>query len=240
MGSIFKSEPQHDVSAAIAAMEKILIPSDIINLDGYDPWYKPWAFIPHGAIRLHQKKLFGKTSNYRDTHTVLYFEPEKIFSVTTPRTRWETIEHNAKGRFTIYRYQPYQFDDTDIAVMLEAANKMIGTKYDYGQLLDIALNHILGYEHIRKAKIFDLGKRRLVCSVGARALYEQVRYRARWSLGYDKIDRLFNELNPDYWPKHEVEKFQRSDVELTSPAHFANSHYFKGEFKPVLSWREFL
>ena len=235
-----KSKPKHDVDAAIKALYDTLQPSDIINLDGYDPWYKPWVCIPHGAIRLHQKQLFGPQSNYRDTHTVVYFEPKKIFSVTSPKTKWESIEHNAKYRFSVYRYTKNKFDDDDIAIMFAAAEEIIGTKYDYGQLFDIALNHLLGYEHVRKAKIFDLGKRRLVCSVGARALYESVRYNSRKKLGHDKIDRLFGKLNPQFWPIEEVEKFKRSDVELTSPGHFANSNMFGGEFELILNWKQFI
>lgn len=257
-----KPKPKHNVKLATAALYRKLKPGDIININGYDPWYKPWSFIPHSAIRFHQKKLFGSKCNYRDTHTTVYFEPERIFSVTSPRTVWETIDHNSAQRFSVYRYTKRPLYDPDIALMFSTAIKMIGIKYDYGQLLDIALNYILGYKHIRKAKIFDLGRRRMVCSVGARTLFEKIRYETRNLEPYgidtntglamsirpdgrvvnhhETIDRLFNKLNPEYWTAEEVAEFQRVDLELTSPAHFANSQHFDGEFEQIMSWRDFL
>ena len=121
-----------------------------------------------------------------------------------------------------------------IAIMKESADKLIGIKYDKGQLINMALNNVFGNDFEYKIKLFDLGKERRVCSVGVRANFEYLRkelYRANKEVS---MERLFNTLNRDYWTGREYEKFEQVDIEQTPPAIFVNSKYFDSEFKTVI------
>jgi len=231
--------PQHNVFNALNSLKRNLKPGDIINIDGYDKILEPWNIVTHKCVRSHQKHLFGPLSNYHDTHTMMYFGPDKVFSVTAPKTRWETIEKHAENRFTILRYTKKQFTDHDIAIMYNTALKIIDTKYDYGQLLDIAINQILGYDNIIKYKWFDMGKKRMVCSVGCRTIMEDLRHQQEIE-GTIAIERLFNKLNEMHWTQHQIDEFTRVDVECTSPGHFSNTNWFDREYTIQLMWQMFL
>lgn len=226
---------KHNVKNALILLQKNLKPGDIINTSGKTDFTKPWLILTQACIRQHQKDLFGKASFYHDTHTEMFFGREKIFSVTAPKTKWEILEHVAKQEFSVYRYTKKDLTDNDINIMLDSANKIIGTKYDYGQLLDIAISQILGYPNIIKYKWFDMGRKRMVCSVGCRAIMEDLRHKLEQD-GQETIPRLFNKLNPMYWTEKELKEFSRVDVEATSPAHFANSRWFDGEYRHICCW----
>jgi hypothetical protein len=101
--------------------------------------------------------------------------------------------------------------------MFKAANKLIGKIYDIGQLLDIAINHILGYTVRRKYKIFDFGKRCKICSVGVRSIYEFLLQYIQKNENKN-LQKLFTCGNKSV------------DVEITTPAHFANSVRYENEF----------
>ena len=240
--------PQHDVKRAIKALEKNLKPADVINSDGEAPLLKVLIHPIHWGIRSHQKEKKKKTSRYRDTHTVTFLERDKILSVTSPRAKWSNIEEVAKSRFTLYRYTKRNFTYSDIEIMMQSAKRILGTEYDYGQLLDIYINQILGYDHIIKFRWFDFAKKRMVCSVGSRTLMEDLRYAILEDAGLDPDDpgenppmeRLFDRLNPAYWSEEYIRNFHRVDVEATSPAHFANTEQFSHEYRLVLTYKMFL
>ena len=117
--------------------------------------------------------------------------------------------------------------------MKESAEKTIGTKYDYGQLINIALSNVFGEDFEYKIKLFDMGSEKRVCSVGIRANFEHARKKINKVVGSVVVKRLFNELRRDFWTGKEYEKFERVDVENTCPALFVNSKYFDSEFKTI-------
>ena len=61
------------------------------------------------------------------------------------------------------------------------------------------------------------------------------------TMGEDQspFSRLFNKLNPDKWSAEDIAKFVRTDVEMTTPGHYANSGWFESEFRKICSWRDF-
>ncbi len=78
----------------------------------------------------------------------------------------------------------------------------------------------------------------MVCSTSVRAILEK----PRKTLEEDDDSsflRLFNKLNPEKWSAEAIADFERTDVEMTTPAHFSNSEWFDGEFKKICSWEDF-
>ena len=115
---------------------------------------------------------------------------------------------------------------------------MVGEDYDIGQLLDIAVNQMMGYEHQRRLRFFDFGRKKKVCSVGVRVAFEYL-YQLKIKTKDSRRGKwLFYELNPEKWSPKAVREYRGTDVEVTSPAHFANSDYFCREFELVARFQE--
>jgi hypothetical protein len=168
----------------------------------------PFESVPQGCIQAHQRHV--GYADWRDTHSMLYFGPARILSVTYPHTKWETWDRVQQRDFRVWR-PTFPLDSQDVLVMYEAAHKLIGTSYDVGQLLDIALNEILGYGVGFYHRIFDFGGNLMVCSVGVRACFDAAR-KAKESAGQPPpFDVLFTQGG------------QKLNVERTPPAAYANT-----------------
>lgn len=225
------------VKKAIDILLEVLKPGDIINQTGHQKLWQFWLTITYWAIRHHQKKLFGKNSNWRDTHTMLYLDPLNTFSVEMPKATMKPLQEYCLSDFSIYRLQLIKLTSDHISVLKEVALTMVGEDYDIGQLLDIGINAILGYKNQRRLTLFDFGKKKKVCSVGVRVLFEKL-YQDKLKSEEKRQEKwLFYELNPDKWPAKLVRTYRGTDVEATSPAHFANSDYFCKDFKLIARFK---
>lgn len=215
-------------------LKKIIQPGDVVNIDGSFNWYEFWLAIAYWAIRRAQKKLFGEKSRWVDTHTMLYLGAKKLFSVELPKCIYDTIDSVRGKKVTVWRYTKKELGKDDIKIMQKGAKKLVGTTYDVGQLLNIAVNQILGYPYDEKVKWFDMGAKRKVCSVGVAYIYQYWRQKTG-----KKVQRLFSELNSLYWEKWFVRDFYidggRWNVENTYPANFANTEMFNNEFRCIYS-----
>ena len=221
------------VNASCEAILKVIKPGDVVNQVGERKWWQFWLAVTYAAIRWHQKKLFGKNSNWKDTHTMLYFDKKNTFSVEMPKATMKPLQEYCFSNLSIYRLRLTELTPDFIKTLKTSAKKMEGEVYDIGQLLDIAINDILGYEHQRPLTIFDFGRRKKVCSVGVRAAFEYL-YKKRIKTEDSRPGKwLFYKLNPDKWSPEAIQKYKGTDVEATSPAHFANSDYFSYEFKLI-------
>lgn len=183
---------------------------DVINTTAHPGW-KVWLYPLVWAIQFHQRKRGFK--NWKHTHTMLYFSDSCILSVTFPRAKWETWKSVQKRDWSAYRPVMFSWETSKhqcIPEMLQAGNRFIGTKYDFGQLLDMALNRILGYKVSNWRTWFDADASLKVCSVGARACFEAGRKVFCRLYGFEPYERL--------WASH---------VERTPPAAFANSDKFE-------------
>jgi hypothetical protein len=127
----------------------------------------PFYDIPAHLIRWHQRRKWDG-ANYKSTHSVLYLEGGVFFEVTAPRARFGNInEFTNESHYTVCRYR-----DANISTIPEREKDYFretcweydSTKYDYFQLVDIGIKGILDWcpEYL---PIFDLGRRRKVCSV---------------------------------------------------------------------------
>jgi hypothetical protein len=232
---------------------------DVINLDPV----KPDLIIAIGAwgIRTAQRELFGEMSNWKDDHSMIYFRNRtilnaigknekvkkilgtnrppfrEVFSVEPPKATFISHDAYAGDNISVYRYTIRPLTAKDIRIMLHAALPILLTKYDYGQLLNIAVNQMLGYPFERKTSLFDFSRRRMVCSVGVAAVYQKWR-KILEATGEKVPPRLFSRLNPAKWSKEFRRKFEQNGsrwhVENTYPAHFANTDFFNNEFRLVL------
>ena len=219
-------------------VRELIKPGDVISIDEKAPWYDLFGMVGHAGIRCYQRRLFGKGSFWRPTHTTLYFSDTEIFSMTLPVGVWETLEHQVKQRFFVHRYTKRKYEDKHLAIMYDAAKSLLGRKYDIGDLLDMALNQILGYDYNRKIRFFEFSRRQMVCSTSVRTIQEKLRKELEKE-GDFSFPRLFNKLNPEKWSEKELRKFTRTDVEMTTPAHYTNSGWFESEFQQICCWKDF-
>jgi hypothetical protein len=188
-------------------------PGDVINTRPPErsTWWKilhPKESIPAWGIQRYQRaEGFGE---WRDTHSMLFLDETHILSVTYPHTIWDTWEAVQQRLWTVYRPN-FELDAQDLAAMRVAADAMIGRHYDVGQLLDIALNKILGYDVSVYRRFFDAGAKLMVCSVGVRTCFDYAR-KAKEGEG----------LPPPFEVLFEKDG-KKLNVERTCPANYANT-----------------
>ncbi len=198
-----------------------------------------------------------------DTHTGIYFtnanvrkyvgehlkvkrilekEPyAKIFSVEPPKATLVPVEDWALDDLRIYRLTQYKVQDDDIRLMLEGTLPILGTRYDFGQLLDIAMNQIAGYPFKNRINLFDLGTRLKVCSVGVASVYAYLRHEREKAGIY--MPRLFSTLNESTWNKDFIKHYlingEKWSVEQTYPCMFGLTEtHFNKEFQLILWIKE--
>ncbi|MBN2090806.1 hypothetical protein JW964_14430 [candidate division KSB1 bacterium] len=212
---------------------KIIKPGDVITQAGKSPWWQFWRLAVYWSIRFYQYKLFGRHANMRDVHAMIFLDEDNTFSVELPRATMKPLQEYCLTDFSIYRLQLKELNAHDIEVIKKTARNLVGQNYDLGQVLDIAINFLMGYEHQRKLKFFDLGARKKICSVGVRVLFEKL-YQEKLKQP-DAPDKkwLFETLNTEKWPQKIIQNYNGTDIEATSPAHFTNTDYFANEFKLI-------
>jgi len=168
---------------------------------------------------------------------MLYFSPDETFSVEYPEAVMKSLHTFCQSDLTVYRYT--RLGLVNFKTLRDGAMEIVGTKYDVGQLLDIAIFDLLGFENLRLLSVFDFGRKRKVCSVGVRAAYEYMWKETCQESGEGKyIKLLFGYLDMNKWTDKELEEFRGVDVEATAPAHFANSEYFGDEFALVARFKD--
>jgi hypothetical protein len=237
-------------------LSEILKPGDIINTSGVH-WSKDIidvseGIIATGAITRTQKSIFCKRLSpqhvrCRDSHSMIYFAPDGIFSVQMPEAKYVNLsdhEGNDTRTVSVYRmnskYFGLEIGPADAAIMKKAADEIIEKHcpYDIGQLLDILCNTVAGYPYAENSKLFDQGQDRIVCSVGCASIIAAWRHEVKEKTGKN-IPRPWARLNPPAWDKKMLENYQGFwDVQVTFPAlfavtdtHFSSEFILVGQFK---------
>jgi len=229
--SIIKNSLQRQ--SAYDSILELIKPGDVVNQVGKHKWWEFWFAITHWGIQTYQRLLFGKKSNWHDTHTMLYLDKDNTFSVELPRATMKPLREYCLSNMSIYRLQLTDLTDEHVEAMKGHAEKMVGGGYDVLQLLGIAVHELLGYEDEYYHSFLDIGRKNKVCSVGVRAVFEKL-YKTHVKTEDNPHEKwLFYNLNPEKWSQKEVEKYRGTHVERTSPAHFANSDYFCKEFELI-------
>lgn len=174
----------------------------------WDFW-PPWGRLLQEAIRAEQRRCGYPV--WQDTHAVLVLSPQQILNCTAPRVRLDRWEHVSRGLWTAWR-PVFPMPDRMRAAMTEAAARLVGTRYDYGQLVSILASDLLGYRSPDYAPWFDLGARRQVCSTAVRTVFDAGRKAMEAAGEVPPFSVLF--LGPDGG---------KLRVERTHPADFACS-----------------
>ena len=198
----------------------LLKPGDVILIEGSAKWYQIGTKFIHFMIRWYQKRLFGKKSHYKYTHVMLYFSPYFIFSMDFPAGKWEKIQYVLNQKFTVYRGRYVRYEKFR-SELYEIAMRIVHRPYDVGDLLDFLISGILGYTRIRKIRFFEFSRRYMTCSVAVRSIFERLRKDEELKENFI-IPKLFSDI----------------DVEMTTPAHFANSCKYACEFRKIIDWRK--
>jgi hypothetical protein len=171
---------------------------------------------------------------------MLYLDDDHVFSVEPPICKYWRLADLHDQRITLWHYTKREISESDVQIMLPAADQIIDTKYDIGQLLDMMINRILHYDSFLKYKVFDAGKSRKVCSTGVRVVYEHLRKTLNTQTP-GTMTRLFSKYKDPAWalrpnvPDMNTQK-RGVDVEATAPGHFANSHFFDDEFQLIAEY----
>ncbi len=161
-----------------------------------------------------QRKKYGKPY-HRSIHTWWHSWNGRIFEVAPPRCRHAIIydlkDLNPNVWYPVCRYKDWEIETAEERqIIWNAMTQLVGFPYDYGQLLAILINEVIGWPEAKYLPIFDLGRKRKVCSVLVRGL---------WMTWYEKYakPRDLSVRRPG-GPEH---------VERTHPALFENSPDFE-------------
>ncbi|MBC8181986.1 hypothetical protein H8E88_12780 [candidate division KSB1 bacterium] len=225
------------VNSACENILNFIQPGDVVTSVGTHKWWQFWSAIIHYGIQLQHRRFFGGNSNWRSTHAMLYLDKKNTFSVEMPRAIFKPLKEYCLSEMFIYRLQLKELTSEDIESLKKAATELAGENYDIGQIVDIALNSLLGYGHQRRYKLFDLGRKKKVCSVGVRAAFEYLYLKNIKTEESRPGKWLFYEMNPQKWSQKKIEKYNGTDVEVTTPAHFCNSDYFCDDFELVAQFK---
>lgn len=191
----------------------------------------------NSTIREHMKK---NTVFALKVDKIIQEDPwSKIFSVEPPRATLVNNANYSLKNIKVYRYTKKKITSKDVSIMLDGLVPILGTKYDFGQLVAILTTQIAGYPFVndKKFDFLDLGAKRKVCSVSVASVYTYWRHILEKK--GTKLPRLFSKLNDGFWDQKFINEFEKVGnkwpVERTYPANFSvtNSH-FDNEFELVL------
>lgn len=166
-----------------------LKPGDVLLTYGTGGLWPPrrWMlWVVYRAIRAYQKKKWGETVDVNPTHARLWLGGV-FFEATWPKAKYTLFEETeiGKKRFKVVRWAR---GNLAIDPMLIAADPMIGTPYDWGDLLDMGVSAIAGIPQFR---IFgDRMNKYRVCSTAAAQVL---------TAGGATFDLPLNEIDPAYF-----------------------------------------
>jgi hypothetical protein len=154
---------------------------------------------------------------WKFTHVRLVLPDGQILSVTHPKAKFENWDEISWEDLFFYR-PTFEITSADANNMLEFAETLKGIEYDVGQLIDIGIANLLGYEKIH---VNILGnqkvKESMVCSVGYTACVKYAQKKRRGQLlAPGKQNPDYNGNKNDNWPN----LFEGKHVENIMPWDF--------------------
>jgi len=224
--------------------ERLVRSGDVINQwatsdDGIGWLRRQYMKLSRWGIWWRQRELFGSKGETGHIHTMQWFD-DGCFSCEPPVAGFFPLDHFISTNFIVYRYVENELRPTDIRLMRDSAGSFIGQSYDFGQIMDIALNHVLRRDNKLRYRWFDFGSRQAICSSAVRTNFE-------YMIGKTDRKPLFDELSSDFWSDKDIDRSLRlksevgyvTDIDMTMPAHFANSYLYNGcRFKPIAIFRD--
>lgn len=236
-------------------VKEIIKPGDLISFYDTPGLWPPSQWLmwpPYWGICKYQENYFGTPGDTKTAHTEVYLDDNHILNAIPPKVKWSTLKELNGRKIKVFRPTFYSFLPEHAETMIrEFENeveytddggkykaKLIGSDYDLGQILCIAINGYLGYPNQYGFDGLDQGKDHKVCSVICRLFYEHFRKIKGKEMGNDPYKTLFNKINPDAffasrWKDKIIGHFRQHGklyTEMTVPATFTNSRYFNNEF----------
>lgn len=128
---------------------------------GFWPLRRMVLWLTYRAIRAYQKKKWGR--NWMATHCRVFLNG-RFFEATTPVCCWTEVSELAldKKDWKVARWA----GTLDVPAMMAVAERLIGTPYDIGDLVDFGISGLLGW--VKGLRIFgDRARKYRVCSTAA-------------------------------------------------------------------------
>lgn len=257
-----------DTQNVVEQLREHLKPGDILNFYPF-PIRKFIDIFRYAHIRLVAKAIqrearsyFGKNAEIRHFHTEIYFDPDHILNVIFPRARWDTLQETTYFNFSVYRVKNTDFTREDANYMIQQLEerrpytdakgdryemKVIGDRYDLGDLLDFLVNDMLGSRNHIKFRPFDFSKSEKVCSVASAIVLESLRRKLK-SEERQSFEPLFQKINEENFLKYspngeeivgEYKKNPSIALDSIRPSFYANTpDFFAGELEKVMEVRD--
>lgn len=201
----------------------------------------------HGVMYLGADNIVKYSANDRKAMAIMAADPSSsCYSCEPPATTIIPLSSFALDDLAVYRQTYRKIEDLDIEILVKEANSYLGTAYDLGQLLDIAISVEKMKPYTEVSRLFSKGEKEKVCSV----------YLACVKRGYRKklerlgipVQREFSDLNNPAWTESFLKKYYNPkrgdmagkwDVESTFPFMFEVSRiYFQNEYRRVCEMRD--
>lgn len=151
---------------------------DLINTTpGNCHWWPPDELIGRIAatqiIKYQARAYWNRENDYiYSTHTRIHTFQGRFFEVTSPVAQYGRITEknfDYNRLYIVCRYNDWYIRTAEEReIFYSVFNDLDGKKYDYGQLLAILVNQVMHWSSIDYLPIFDLSRKRKVCSVAAR------------------------------------------------------------------------
>jgi hypothetical protein len=199
-------------------------------------WWKPFDYIlrpVYAAIQWHQERKYPGVpkSRTRDVHATIVTNVNQngveLFSYEWPRAILKPLVIEKNTKYRICRYKPGGDGWTPeeyslfITLIRHGCKKLLGNHYDPFQMVDIALKQLFPWAIPEKARIFDLGKWKKVCSVGV--LFALLHWWRNYWRDPDKwdtpIERVFLTARSDIADKY-PRPLKDQHIETCAPADF--------------------
>ena len=176
----------------------------------------------YAQIRRYQKRKYPHSNRTDAIHTMIHVGSGDYLSVEHPRAVITKPDLSSGCRYSFWQYKYLeQFDGAAWVAFDAAVREIEGTRYDYGQLMDILVHQLFGWLP-SKLSIFDFSRKRKVCSVAAHAVLLKA-----WL-------EVSKESNPK--SKSEIPRpLDKQYVEHTCPADFENHETFARVAQSVMS-----
>ncbi len=231
-------QDREQVNSAYDSILRIIQPGDVITQVGVHQWWQLWLWITHAAIQLYQRRVLTPRCNWKDTHAMLFLDADNSFSIEMPRATMKPLREYCLSHFSIYRLRLITINPEYMMTLRKAVQNMLGETYDFGQAIDMFIHQILQFDESRPLRLFDLGRRKKICSVGVRVAFEYL-YKKHIRINSPEPNKwLFRTLNPEKWSPERIRKYSGTDIEATAPAHFANSDLFDNEFQFIARFKD--
>ena len=167
---------------------------DIINTTPGDcHWWPPGDAIHRVAVteiikyqdRMYPDRIYDYIYS---VHSIVHTFQGRYFETTSPVGRFgrltpRNIDH--KKRYIVCRYKDWTIRTAEEReIFYKVFNELKGKRYDYGQLVAILINELMDWSPADYLSIFDLSRKRKVCSVMAMICW------LRWWKLYAKPNNL--------------------------------------------------